>query len=104
MQVFVLFGIGYHRERSLLARKIVLASAALYFAANVPGFAPLACNGGRVELGNWSWEKPEAVAFKSPTGPPLIRLDKALIKSTRCEVAYRFASDRRNVLPCIAGG
>ncbi|CAM9222292.1 unnamed protein product, partial [Hapterophycus canaliculatus] len=35
-----------------------------------------------VELGNWSWEKPEAGALKSPTGPPLIRLEKALIKST----------------------
>ncbi|CAM9299990.1 unnamed protein product [Ectocarpus fasciculatus] len=39
-------------------------------------------SGCGVELGNWSWEKPEAAGLKSPTGPPLIRLDKALIKTT----------------------
>ena len=39
--------------------------------------------GGRVELGSWTWEKSEAVVAKAPTGPPLIRLDKALVKSTR---------------------
>lgn len=38
----------------------------------------------RVELGNWTWEKSEAVAAKAPSGPPLIRLDKALVKTTRC--------------------
>lgn len=41
---------------------------------------------GRTELGNWTWEKPEVAALKSPTGPPLIRLDKAQIKTTRCDV------------------
>lgn len=40
-----------------------------------------------MELGSWTWEKSEAVVAKAPTGPPLIRLDKALIKSTRCGTA-----------------
>lgn len=56
-----------------------------------PVYSPVLCfssvtrnGGGRVELGSWTWEKSEAVVAKAPTGPPLIRLDKALIKSTRC--------------------
>lgn len=59
-----------------------------------PVYSPVLCfssvprnGGGRVELGSWTWEKSEAVVAKAPTGPPLIRLDKALIKSTRCSTA-----------------
>ena len=37
-----------------------------------------------MELGSWTWEKSEAVVAKAPTGPPLIRLDRAMIKSTKC--------------------
>lgn len=38
----------------------------------------------RVELGGWTWDRSEAVGAKAPTGPPVIRLDKKLIKTTRC--------------------
>lgn len=62
-------------------------------------------NGGRIELGNWTWEKPEAVALKSqsPTGPPLIRLDKAHIKTTRCDASTGYGPSNIFFLSLMIG-
>lgn len=55
-----------------------------YFLTRKAVLLPMAFGDHRVELGGWTWDRSEAVGTKAPTGPPVIRLDKKLIKTTRC--------------------